>query len=406
LEFVLGGLAVLSLALLVWQWTAARQFTFDSRFFMRSELPAVSVLKPLKGYDIYTKQCLRSWFLQQYKGPVEFLFGVASADDPVCAIVEKLQQDFPQVSSRLLVCAALSSTNGKAVKLAVLTSEAKHELLVISDADVSVPPDLLANLVPTLDNASVGLVNCFYRLPDTPTLAMRLEAISVNADFWSQVLQARTLGPVDFALGAVMATRKTQLAMIGGFDELTDCLADDYELGNRIAKEGYRIALSPLRVECRSPRAPWQEVWKHQLRWARTIRVCRPAPYFFSILSNATFWPALWAVIRPGERSLSILVIAFLTRMYIAYDLQSRLAGRLVAPLNGLLAPIKDLLQVGLWGASHVGDSIEWRGEKLRLKKDGTLVRQPIPKREFRGSKKFRSPSSESPSDCKIEMPG
>jgi ceramide glucosyltransferase len=375
LEFVFGGLAVLSLGLLLWQWAAARHFAFETGSIMRGNLPAISVLKPLKGCDIFTEQCLRTWFAQQYDGRTEFLFAVASAEDPVCAIVEKLLKEFPQVSGRLVVCSPLSGTNAKVAKLAILMSEAKHELLVISDADVSVPPYLLGNLASMLDDVAVGLVNCFYRLPDAPTLAMRLEAISVNADFWSQVLQARTLKRLDFALGAVMATRKEQLAAIGGFEALANCLADDYQLGNRIAKKNYTIELSPVRVECRSPRISWQAVWKHQLRWARTIRVCQPAAYFLTILSNATLWPALWAVIRPGEASFSILCVALLTRIYIAYWLQSRLAEGLVSPLNGLLAPIKDLLQVGLWMAAHLGNRIEWRGEKLRLRKDGSLVR-------------------------------
>src|ERR1035437_635368 len=115
---------------------------------------------------------------------------------------------------------------------------------------------------------------------------MQWEAIAINADFWSQVLQSRSLKPLDFALGAVMATRRRQLEEIGGFAPLVDCLADDYQLGNRIARRGHPIALSPVVVECWSAPMGWAAVWKHQLRWARTIRVCQPAPYFFSLLSN------------------------------------------------------------------------------------------------------------------------
>ena len=129
---------------------------------------------------------------------------------------------------------------------------------------------------------------------------MQWEAIAINADFWSQVLQSRSLKPLDFALGAVMATRRQHLQEIGGFAGLVDCLADDYQLGNRIARRGHSIALSPVVVECWSAPMGWAEVWKHQLRWARTIRVCQPAPYFFSLLSNATLWPLLWLIVKPA----------------------------------------------------------------------------------------------------------
>ncbi len=156
-----------------------------------------------------------------------------------------------------------------------------------------------------------GLVCCFYRLANPTTLAMHWEAVAINADFWSQVLQSRSLKPIDFALGAVMATRREQLAEIGGFAPLVDCLADDYQLGNRIVRRGYSIALSPVVVECRSASMGWAAVWKHQLRWARTIRVCQPAPYFFSLLSNATLWPLLWLILKPcraGRRLCHLLL--------------------------------------------------------------------------------------------------
>ena len=119
------------------------------------------------------------------------------------------------------------------------------------------------------------------------------------------MLHTRSLKPLDFALGAVMATRRPLLAEIGGFSALADCLADDYQLGHRLARRGHQIALSPVVVECWSAPMGWAAVWKHQLRWARTIRVCQPMPYFFSLLSNATLWPVLWLAAQPAGPALA-----------------------------------------------------------------------------------------------------
>ncbi len=317
---------------------------------------------------------------------------------------------------------------------------AKHDLLMISDADVRVPPDFVANIVATLCPAPPsqprggkpgravpgapgtdqrraedcapyhlddipGLVCCFYRLANPTTLAMQWEAIAVNADFWSQVLQSRSLKPLDFALGAVMATRRQHLHEIGGFAPLVDCLADDYQLGNRIARRGHSIALSPVVVECWSAPMGWAEVWKHQLRWARTIRVCQPAPYFFSLLSNSTLWPLFWLIIRPGASVAACVLLCLLVRILSALNLQHRLnqtpnpAGRAsprsqTSPENGghedarppephrhthapcryaWLIPVKDLLQAAIWLLAFLGNRIEWRGQRLRLRPDGTL---------------------------------
>jgi len=417
LNAIFAALALLSLALLLWQWMAARRFPLHQRISDKSFTPAVTLLKSLKGADASTEDCLRSWFAQEYAGELQILFGVASADDPVCAIVRKLTEEFPKREVQLVVCPQLIGANAKVSKLAELEKLAKHEILVISDADVRVPPDFLVNAVaPFREDAiadskesgahpagtgrsTVGLVNCFYRLANPGTLAMQWEAIAINADFWSQVLQSQMLKPLDFALGAVMLTKRKFLDEIGGFKSLADCLADDYQLGNRIARNGHRIVLCPVVVECWDPPMNWGAVWKHQLRWARTIRVCQPVPYFFSILSNAGFWALLClvtglfqtqihsnpAVFDAGTISMSGSIhfsiaaniggVALLIRIVLAQTLQSRLTQSSRHIGYFWLVPIKDLLQAAIWLCAFVGNRIEWRGQVFKLHRDGTLAK-------------------------------
>lgn len=407
LHGILGALAGLSLALLVWQWLAARRFPLHRRRPALSPAPAVTLLKPLKGCDPFTENCLRSWLAQAYPGPVQVLFGVASADDPVCPVVERLLREFPQRDAQLVVCPAAIGPNAKVSKLAQLEPLAKHERVVVSDADVRAPLDLLTNLLPLLDQPApdaapanpdpsqrpAGLVNCFYLLANPATPALRWEAVAINADFWSQVLQGASFRELDFALGAVMAVRRANVAEIGGFKALADCLADDYQLGHRLAQRGHRIALCPVVVECWSEPMSWTAVWRHQLRWARTIRVCQPLPYFFSILSNATFWPLLWLAGTgvgpslafhefPGGATGSITPLwpwlcaggCLVIRILAAQDLQRRLTRSGAGWKHFWAVPVKDLLQVVLWAGSFLGDRVEWRGRTYRLRRDGTLV--------------------------------
>jgi ceramide glucosyltransferase len=375
LNAILGCLSLLSLALILWQWLVARRFPLHRRTAVIGSVPAITLLKPLKGCDEATEDCLRSWLAQDYPAPIQVLFGVASAQDPVCPVVEKLLQEFSKLDAELVVCGPLAGSNLKVSKLMQLESLAKHDVLVVSDADVRVPPDFLANMVPVLVDPRVGLANCFYRLANPTTLAMQWEAIAINADFWSQVLQSQSLKPLDFALGAVMGTRKGQLQQIGGFAALADCLADDYQLGKRIAGKGFRITLCPVVVECWSEPMNWKAVWKHQLRWARTIRVCQPWPYFFSILSNATLWPLLWLLFSHSTPILVYVAIFWLIRIGTVRNLQQLLTGTRTPLRYSLLVPIKDLLQAAIWFLAFLGNRIEWRGESMRLRRDGTLVR-------------------------------
>ena len=223
--------------------------------------------------------------------------------------------------------------------------------------------------------SKVGLVNCFYRLAHPTNAAMNCEAVAINADFWSQVLQARSLKPLDFALGAVMILRLKQLNELGGFEALIDCLADDYQLGNRIARLGYHLELSPIVVDCCSGSMGWKAVWKHQLRWARTIRVCQPVPYFFSILSNATLWPLLWLLVHPSRPVLLFASACLSFRMLAALDLQRKLTLSFAHTPWTWLVPIKDVLQTLLWILAFLGNRVEWRGERMYLRRDGTLLR-------------------------------
>jgi ceramide glucosyltransferase len=377
LDSICGALAVLSFALALWQFFATRKFPLHQQMADPAFSPAVSIFKPLKDCDATTTDSLQSWFNQNYPGPVQILFGVARAEDPVCKIVESLIQKNPKADAQLVVCSEDLGANAKVSTLIQLEKLAKHELILVSDADVRVPVDFLANMVAPLRNSEIALVNCFYRLPNPVTKAMQWEAIAINADFWSQVLQSQTLKPLDYALGAAMLFRRKALEEIGGFKTLANCLADDYQLGNRIANNGGKIALCPVVVECWGPPMNWRDVWKHQLRWARTIRVCQPLPYFFSILSNATFWPSLWLVASLITTKTFCAPLAAVTlllvRMVLAQNLQRRFNQSQQQPAPFWLVPIKDLLQAALWAAAFSGNKIEWRGRKMRLRPDGNL---------------------------------
>jgi ceramide glucosyltransferase len=378
LAATLAALALLSLALALWQGLAARRFPLHQRVADLSFAPAITLLKPLKGCDATTVESLQSWFNQNYAGQIQILFGVADASDPVCQTVRELIEKNPGRDAQLVVCAESLGANGKVSTLIQLERLAKHPLILVSDADVRVPPDFLANIAAPLRDSKAGLVNCFYRLANPVTTAMRCEAVAINADFWSQVLQSTNLKPLDFALGAVMLTRRKLLEEIGGFAALVNCLADDYQLGHRIAKNGHRIALCPVVVECWDAPMNWRDVWKHQLRWARTIRVCQPVPYFFSILSNTTLWPLLWLIASLVWSKTSgaplIAIACLLIRIVLAQHLQRRFMQSRDNIAPPWLVPVKDLLQAATWAGAFLGNTVEWRGQKMRLRRDGTLI--------------------------------
>ena len=371
IAWILTSLAGFSVLLNLWQWYAAKRFRFHKK--PGDFAPPLSILRPLKGSDVETGRCLESWFVQEYPAETELLFGVASETDPVCEVVRQLMAKYPEIRAELLICKPILGANGKVSSLCYLAKRAHYEHIVISDQDVRVSRNFLSLLVPALKHDTIGLVNCFYILANPRGLGMRLEAVAVNADFWSQVLQRNMVKPMDFALGAAMATTKKRLAEIGGFEALLDYLADDYQLGNRIAQAGGLLTIAPIPVECRSVPQKATEIWSHQLRWARTIRVCRPTPYFFSILSNSTLWPLMALAARPSF-GVKLMVVALAVRVLTAQSNYARLTQQ-TAWIPALLAPLKDLLQTPIWFLAFLGNEIVWRDERFRVEKGGKLTR-------------------------------
>ncbi len=393
---ILALLSALGLALTLWQWTAGRRFPLHDRGAIPNSQPPVSILKPLKGADPETAACLETWLTQDYPGPVQILFGVATEQDPAAAVVRDLLQRHPATDAELVHCPERLGANAKVSSLVQLARQARHELVLISDGDVAAPPDLLRHLLAPMADPGVGLAHCFYRMivpgagqrpaVNTPT---HWEAVGVNIDFWSQVLQSKSLWPLDFALGAAMATSRRWLAQMGGHEALADYLADDFQLGHRIAQAGGRVECCRVVVDCREAPKSWRAAWSHQLRWARTIRVCRPVPYFFSILGNATLWPALWVAAagvasifstapvaaRAQSCLLAVggLLVCLLVRIGTGLNLQHRLR---VPPANAVppwVIPVKDLLGAVVWGMALLGNTVEWRGHRYRVRRDGRL---------------------------------
>lgn len=376
-KIILAVLAVLSFQFVLWQFFAARKFPLHKRIAGASFSPAISILKPLKGCDATTAASLETWLKQNYQGATQILFGVADPDDSVCGLVRELIQKYPKADAQLMICGENLGANAKVSTLIQLERAARHDLILTCDADVRAPPDFLGNVAAFMRHPEIELVNCFYRLANPSTRAMQWEAVAVNVDFWSQVLQSQTLRPLDFALGAVILLRRKSLENAGGFNAVANCLADDYQIGNKIAEHGGQIALCPVVVECWGAPMGWRDVWKHQLRWAQTIRVCQPWPYFFSILSNATLWPLLWlAASLIWIKSLYIppaAVALLLSRMVLAQDLQRRFLESRQGAAPFWLVPVKDLLQAAIWAAAFFQNKIEWRGQRMRLRRNGEL---------------------------------
>jgi ceramide glucosyltransferase len=325
----------------------------------QSQPQPVSILKPTRGLDAGFRDAIASHVAMD--GEFELLCGVSSLDDPAIAVL----REFPSV--RVIECPT-KTPNGKAGVLVDLAAAARFPVIVVNDADIRVNPDYLARVTAPLSDPRVGLVTCLYR-PQGATFAARFEGLGVSTDFAPSTLVARLVGVDEFAMGSTLAFRRGDLDRIGGFASVAGYLADDYQLGHRIHSLGLKCLLSDVIVETYLG-GGWRDVWRHQIRWARTIRVSKFWGYLGLPITNATLLAAIACACGNWRIGAALLVI----RMFMALEsgwfvMRSRDVLRLVWAI-----PLRDLFGFSVWCVALFGKFVIWRGQRLQLDREGRIV--------------------------------
>ncbi len=242
---------------------------------------------------------LESHFLQDYPD-FELLFAAREAADPALAIVERLRERHPHVPVQVLVTGEPPYPNAKVFSLDRMLAAARHDLLVMTDSDVRVTPDLLKTLAAEFADPQLGLATCPYRAVPGRSVWSTLEAVGLNTEFLSGILVARMLDGMKFALGPTIAARREVLTRIGGFDRLSRYLAEDFVMGQFAAQAGYGVILSSYVIEHRIGSQGLAANVRHRLRWNRSTRRSRPWGYVGQVFTNPLPPAVLLTIVRPA----------------------------------------------------------------------------------------------------------
>jgi ceramide glucosyltransferase len=329
--------------------------------------PPISILKPIRGLDREAYENYASFCRQDYP-EFEILFCVTDESDPAVPVIEQIIRDFPECSIRLLVGSEPLGVSDKVNKLCRMVREARHEIVIVNDSDVHVGPGFLRAVAAPFRDPEVGGVTCLYRGLTDGSFAANLEALGNSCDFAPGVLIAWLFGgkKLNFMLGAVMATTKTHLAEIGGFEALADYFCDDYELGNRLAAKGHRVELSAFPVDIVYPSETLGEAFRHQLRWNLSIRYSRPSGHFGLIFTHNFIWSfvALLAA-QTWPWMFAFVGMYLLLRLEMALSVGARgMKDRLARSHIGILW-MRDLFAFCVWVASFFPQRILWRGREF-----------------------------------------
>ncbi len=341
-----------------------------------TDLPPVSILKPLKGTDPEMYPSLRSHCVQNYRGHTRFFLASATWMIPQFRWSRNSSRNFLIARSGCCTATKNLGANGKVSTLAQMTAVAAHDFLLVNDSDIRVEPDYLRQVMTELQAPETGLVTCLYRGVPAGTLGSALESLGISTDFMAGVLAARQIeGGLRFGLGSTLALRRRDLEAIGGFEAIADYLADDYELGHRISERNLKVILSASVVETYLPAYNLAGFLSHQLRWARTIRASRPSGYAGLLFTFTLPWAVLTLILARGAIWAWVMfAVALAARVTMAFITASQVLRDRQFWRWSWLLPVRDFLAVPIWIGGLVGRKIIWRGERFHLK-NGKLTR-------------------------------
>jgi ceramide glucosyltransferase len=335
--------------------------------------PPVSVLKPVHGVDFGSLDNFTSFCTQNYPS-YEILFAVNDESDPAVPLIRRLSAQFPERNIRLLTGAPFLGENRKVNNLALMTREARHEILVLTDGDVRVGPDFLRHAVSPFSSRATGAVTSLYRGLSQKSFFGDLEALGAASDFAAGVLVAEHAEGLNFALGASIVTTKSWVQRIGGFGPIARLLADDYELGHRIANAGGKVILSGEVVTTMYPAQSFRGFWDHQLRWARTVRHCRPFSYLGLIFTHGLPWAVLAAFLAPTRMIALACIVGYLAlRWSVAWAVGIRVLDDETVRRRWWLIPLRDAIHFAIWLASFASNRVTWGDTQFKMK-NGQLV--------------------------------
>jgi ceramide glucosyltransferase len=341
-------------------------------------LPPVSILKPVRGVDFASYENFASFCRQNYP-QYEILFCVNELSDPAVPVIRRAMADFPESRVRILSGAQQFGTNQKVNNLVLLAKEAQYEILMQSDGDVRVGPQYLRELAAPFEDPNVGVVSCFYRGVAQRNFEAELEAIGTASDFFAGALVADWKEGVTFALGASVATTKTWLAKIGGYESFADVLADDYEIGNRVHTAGGNVLLSREPVWTMYPAQTFGTFWEHQVRWSRTVRMVRPVSFFGLLVTQGLPWAVLAMIIAPTGGIAAAYALGYLVlRTLMAWTIGVWAIGDDVLRRRLWLVPLRDAIHFVVWLAGFASNRVNWGGVEYEIR-EGKM--SPMPSR-------------------------
>jgi len=380
LEWIGWGFMTIALAgamfAMLAAWMARRNT--QARSTPSLPLPAVTLLKPLHFDEPGLEENLRTFCRQDYAAPVQIVFGVQDPLDPAIAIAQRILNDHPHIDGRVVIDSRLHGANLKVSNIVNMMPHATHDVLVLSDSDISVAQDYLSRVVESLSEDGVGAVTCFYVGKPMSGFWSQVSAMGIDYHFLANVIFGLKAGLATPCFGSTIALHRHVLKEIGGFEAFLGYLADDYEIGRAVSETGRKVAIPHFAVAHVCAEASGQQWLDHELRWARTIRTLNRTGHFGSLITH----PLPMAVIATAFLGFSTTALMSLTlvlsaRLFLKLRMDRAFVTDAFAGPVWLL-PLRDMLSFVAYIGSFFGAEVSWRGTRFKVAASGSLSHSKV----------------------------
>ncbi|MCA9621908.1 MAG: glycosyltransferase [Myxococcales bacterium] len=336
-------------------------------------LPAISVLKPLKGADPGLYENLVAFVEQDYPG-FEIVLAIADAMDDAVAVARQVQRDYPDAPLRIVTGAPDLGFNRKVSNLAHAARHARHDALLVSDADVRPPRDYLRAMGRCLASGA-DLVHNVIAPGGEQSLGAALDNAQVAGFIAASVGTGAVFGQ-PLVIGKSMLFHRATLERLGGFHAYKDVLAEDYLIGRAFVEAGLTVELCAMPAFVHNPDRSLRAFFARHMRWLQMRRMVSPFVFACEPLLHPSPWLALLAFERPWVAGLGLSLQLLVEGLMIRHARGS-------APRWWQLAalPLKDLGLLAAWVMAMVRTTVEWRGHRMRIGSGTRLTARPTARR-------------------------
>jgi ceramide glucosyltransferase len=348
--------------------------------------PSVTVIRPIRGLDIGSRENAEALLDQVYPGEQETLFILDTESDPAYPVmVELVRARASRDRGRAEVLLAGKPPPGRTGKLnAMILGEkrAKGELIAFSDSDTRPGPELLRLLVEEL-GARPEAGDAFAPVVAQSEVTRAGDAgyeLLVNSWYGPSVaLAAGASGQLPFIMGQMMVFTRPALNAVGGVQCAEGQFVDDMYIGQCVARAGFKNLMVPYPLRIVTGGLSVRQFIRVFRRWMLFSQGGLPPTFvlpnwFRGVLYFTALGDTAVALATKHWAGAALPALAVGVFVWSQVDLHLRFGGLPLAAKHLWVPAVLPIVAALVTLSTKVNRHVDWRGRSYSLDASAKLT--------------------------------